>query len=128
MRYIKTQDSLKPAGHYSQALEHNGLVFVAGQFAVDPVTGEKMFGTPGEETAQILSNIQLILAAAGSDKNHILDVMIFVSDLSYWDEVNKVYSNFMGEHRPARCVAPVSELHFGFKVEIKATAAVKENQ
>ena len=124
MQYIQTNNSLKPAGHYSQAVVHNGLVFVSGQFAVDPYTGEKKFGTAGEEAALVLSNIQMILEAAGSSKEQILDVSIFISDLAYWDEINQVYGVFMGEHRPARCVVPAAALHYGFKVEIKVTAAV----
>lgn len=124
MKYIQTPNALKPAGHYSQAVVHHGLVFVSGQFAVDPYTGEKKFGTAREEAALILSNIQMILKEAGSSKDQILDVSIFVSDLAYWDEINQVYGEFMGEHRPARCVVPAAALHYGFKVEIKVTAAV----
>ncbi len=71
----------------------------------------------------ILENIARILQQAGSSRERILDVSIFVSDLSYWGEIDKVYGEFMRDHRPARCVVPVADLHYGFKVEIKVTAA-----
>ena len=124
MKNIFTENAPVPAGHYSQAVVHNGLVFVSGQLAVDPETKERKTGPVEEETKLVLSNISGILKAAGSDKNNVIKTTVYVSDISLWDRVNKVYADFFGEHKPARAVVPTKELHFGFKVEIEAVAAV----
>ncbi len=122
MEYILTDKAPKPAGHYSQAVIHNELIFVSGQLAVDPATGEKKLGSIEEQAAQALKNVQAILLAAGSDLNHVLKTTVYVSNIQLWDWVNKVYADFFGDHKPARAVVPTRELHFGFQVEIEAVA------
>lgn len=124
MKAIITADAPKPAGHYSQAMVHNGLVYVSGQLAIDPATGEKRLGSIEEQTEQVLKNVAAIVKAAGSDVDHVLKTTVYVSDIGLWDRVNKVYGEFFGNHCPARAVVPTRELHFGFKVEIEAVAAV----
>lgn len=126
MKYISTNNALKPAGHYSQAIVHNDLVFVSGQLSVDPDTGQKKLGPIEEEAQRVLENIELILKEAGSDKNHVLKATVYISDIALWDKVNKIYSEFFEDHKPARAVVPTKELHFGFKVEIEVIAAVKK--
>ncbi|MCY6485038.1 Rid family detoxifying hydrolase [Clostridium aestuarii] len=126
MKFISTNNALKPSGHYSQAIVHNDLVFISGQLSIDPETGEKKFGTIEDETDRILKNIELILKEAGSDKNHILKTTIYIPDISLWDKVNKVYSDFFENHKPTRSVVPTKDLHFGFKVEIEVIATIIE--
>lgn len=120
---VHTQNAPAPAGHYSQAVVYNGLVFVAGQLAVEPRTGEKKLGSIGEQTEQALKNVGEILRAAGSDLSRVLKMTVYISDISLWGEVNEVYARVMGEHRPARAVIPTKELHHGFLIEIDAVAA-----
>ncbi|QZY56164.1 RidA family protein [Crassaminicella profunda] len=127
MKIISTNNALRPSGHYSQAIIHNDLVFISGQLSVDPDTGKKKFGNIEEETERVLKNMEMILKEANSDKNHVLKTTIYIPDISLWDKVNKVYSDFFGEHKPARAVVPTRELHFGFQVEIEAIAAVKKD-
>lgn len=124
MRVVAVEGAVRPFGHYSPAIVHGGLVYVSGQLAIDQITGEKRPGTAAEETAMILENLETILKAAGSNREHVLKTTVYVSDISLWDEVNKVYTQFFGHHRPARAVVPTKELHFGFKVEIEAISAV----
>lgn len=124
LQSIYTPDAPTPAGHYSQATVYNGIVYVAGQLAVDPHTGEKKLGSIEEQTEQTLSNIGKILKAANSDLSRVLKMTIYISDISLWGSVNAVYAKVMGEHRPARAVVPVKELHYGFLIEIEAVAAV----
>ena len=126
MRTIETPNAPRPAGHYSQAIVHDGLVFVAGQLPLDPKTTEKHVGTIEEQTEQTLKNIAEILKAAGSDLGHVLKTTVYISDITLWGRVNTVYAKAFGEHRPARAVAPVKELHFGYQIEIEAIAAVKK--
>jgi len=124
MDIISTPHAPAPAGHYSQAVVHNGIVYVAGQLAVDPYTGEKRLGAIEEQTAQALRNVAAILEAAGSDLAHVLKTTVYIADISLWPRVNAVYAQFFGDHRPARAVVPTRDLHYGFLVEVEAIAAV----
>ena len=124
MRRIITKNAPSPAGHYSQGIEHNGLVYVSGQLSIDPDTGEKRLGSIEEQTTQVLKNISAIVHASGSDTSKILKTTIYIGDISLWGGVNRAYAEFFGEHRPARAVVPVRDLHLGFLVEIEAVAAI----
>ena len=126
IRTIQTENAPIPAGHYSQAVVYNGLVFVAGQLAIDPHTGEKKLGSIEEQTEQALKNVSEILKAAGSDLNLVLKMTVFVTDIGLWERVNEVYSRVLGEHRPARAVIPTRDLHHGFLIEIEAIAATED--
>lgn len=124
MKQIFTVKNLKSNGHYSLATIHGDTVYVSGQLSFDPETGEKKHGTVEEETLQVLKNIELILKEAGSKKEHILRMTLYIPDMKYWDAVNKVYSEFFGEHKPARTIVPTNQLHFGFNIEIEAIAYI----
>lgn len=123
---IQTLNAPTPAGHYSQAIVYNGVVYVAGQLAIDPRTGERKLGSIEEQTEQVLRNVSAILNAAGSDLSRVLKMTVYVSDISLWSAVNTVYARVMGEHRPARAVIPTRELHHGFLIEIDAVAATND--
>ena len=103
---------------------HNGFVFVAGQLPIVPgQTGH----TPGpieEQTERTLRNVQAILEAAGSGLDRVVQMTIYVSDMELWGKVNATYMRVMGEHRPARAIVPVNDLHYGYKIEIQAIAAL----
>jgi 2-iminobutanoate/2-iminopropanoate deaminase len=126
IRKVYTPNAPKPAGHYSQAIISNGLIFVSGQLSIDPRTGERKLGTIEEQTTQALQNVLAIVEAAGSDLNHILKTTVYVVDIELWAQVNAAYAKFMGEHQPARAVIPTRNLHHGFLIEIEAIAAVKQ--
>ena len=123
---ISTKNAPKPAGHYSQAIVHNNIVYVSGQLPIDPKTGEKRLGSIEEQTEQALTNLAEILKAAGSNLNQVIKTTVYISDIELWGRVNAVYSRFFGEHRPARAVVPTKNLHFGFQIEIEAIAAVNK--
>lgn len=124
MKTITTPNAPKAAGHYSQAMVHDNIVYVSGQLPINPETGEKRTGSIEEQTLQALKNVAAILEAAGSGLNRVLKTTVYVSDIALWDRVNKVYGEFFGDHRPARAVVPTRELHFGFKIEIEAVAVI----
>lgn len=123
MRFISTEDAPRPGGHYSQAVVHQGVVYVAGQLPIVPETGEKCLGTVEEQTERTLLNLEAVLKAAGSGRDRVLRVTVYVSDISLWGRLNEVYAGFFGGHRPARTVVPTRDLHYGFLVEIDAIAA-----
>jgi 2-iminobutanoate/2-iminopropanoate deaminase len=124
LKNITTQKAPLPAGHYSQAIVHDRLVYVSGQLPIDPEKGDRRIDSIEEQTEQCLNNIAEILKAANSDLNHVIKATVYISDIELWGRVNAVYSEFFGEHRPARAVVPTRELHFGFQIEIEAIAAV----
>ena len=127
MDMISTSDGPTPAGHYSQAVVHGGLVFVSGQLAVDAATGQKHAGTIEQQTKIALDNVSAILRAAGSDVDQVLKTTVYISDIELWGRVNEVYAEFFGSHRPARAVVPTRDLHHGLLVEIEAIATVRED-
>ncbi len=122
MQAILTPDAPLPAGHYSQAVVHNGVVYVAGQLPIKPGQKEHVIGTIEEQTRQTLANLDAILKASGSGRDQVLRVTVYVSDVSHWAKVNGVYAEFFGEHRPARTVVPVGKLHYGYEIELDAVA------
>lgn len=123
MQSISTPDAPQPAGHYSQAVVHGGLVYVAGQLPLDPATGDVIGrGDPEAQTEQVLRNVDAVLRAAGSGLDRLLSVTIFVSGRDLWAPVNAAYARMLGEHRPARAIVPVGELKPGCLIEIQAIA------
>ncbi len=127
MKEILSLNAPSPAGHYSQAIEHRGIIYVSGQLPVNPESKEKYVGSIEEQTEQVLSNLDAILKDSNSGKNQVLKVTVYISDIALWDRVNSVYARFFGDHRPARAIVPTRELHFGFQIEIDAIAAVKKD-
>jgi len=122
MQFISTSNAPTPAGHYSQAVISENLIFVSGQLPIIP--GDRA-GTPGpieEQTSQVLTNLRNILEAAGSGLHHVIKTTVYISDISLWGDVNKVYAEFFGDHKPARAVVPTRELHFGYQIEMEAIA------
>lgn len=122
MKTISTDDALNPSGHYSQAVSHNGLVYVSGQLPFDWQTGKPTHGDAATEAAVALTNLKRVLEAAGSSIEKVLKSTVYVSDIAYWDEINAVYSEFFQDHQPARAIVPTGPLHYDFKVEIDAIA------
>jgi 2-iminobutanoate/2-iminopropanoate deaminase len=118
-----TDKAPAPGGHYSQAVIHNGLVYVSGQLPIDPATGEKILSSIEAQTEQALRNVSEILKAAGSDLSRVLKMTVYISDIELWGAVNAVYARVMGEARPARAIVPIKDLHYGFQIEIEAIAA-----
>jgi len=125
MRHVRTESAPMPAGHYSQAVVYGGLVFVSGQLPVDPVSREPETGPVEAQTLRALENVKAIVEASGSDLSRVLKVTVYIADVALWSRVNSVYADFFGDHRPARVVVPVPELHHGVLVEIDAVAAVE---
>ena len=124
IRIVSTLSAPTPAGHYSQATVHDGVVYVAGQLPIDPGAPDKEPGTIEQQAEQTLRNLRAILEAAGSRLDHVLKVTVFISDIEQWGRVNGVYAGFFGAHRPARSVVPTKELRRGYLIEIDAIAAV----
>lgn len=126
MEKVQIKNAPEPAGHYSQAIVHNGFIFVSGQLPINPETREPETGAIERQTELALRNVEAILQAAGSDLNSVVQMTIYISDMELWGAVNEVYKQVLGAHKPARAIVPVKDLHYGTKIEIQAIAAVKE--
>ena len=124
MKIIKHGKMPAANGHYSQCIEHNGILYLSGQLPINPETRKIPDGVKAQ-TELALQNVESILAAAGSCREKVISVRIYVADISLWDDVNSVYASFFESHKPVRCVVPVKDLHFGALVEIEATAAAE---
>jgi len=127
MRIVDTLKAPRPAGHYSQAVVHRDVVYVAGQLPINPDDAESPPGDAAHQTRQALANVGHILQAAGSSLDRVLQMTLYVSDIAHWPEVNRAYAEVMGSHRPARAVVPTRDLHYGYLVEIQAVAAAGED-
>jgi reactive intermediate/imine deaminase len=117
-----SEELFQPAGHYSHVCIANGFAYLSGQLplAADgaPLT-ERPFD---EQAAQVLRNIDACLAAAGVDRRSLVQVRVYVTDMADWPAFNRLYAAWIGEHRPARAVAGVAELHYGLALEVDAIA------
>lgn len=123
MNIISTDRMPPVKGHYSPVVEHNGILYLSGQVPINPET-QIIPETIEEQTRLVLSKINLLLNESGSSKNKVLQVRIYLSDISLWDQVNKIYSDFFVDHKPARCVIPAGKLHFGCLIEVEAIAFI----
>jgi len=111
-----------PGGHYSHAVAAGGFVFVSGQLPIAP-DGRKLADASFEEqTRQVLDNVAQALTGAGSSIDRLVQVRVYVTDISQWPQFNTLYAAWAGAARPARAVVPVPVLHYGFKVEVEAVA------
>jgi len=109
---------------YSQAIRWGELVFVSGQLAVDPESGEMVGGGIAEQTDQVMQNLQAILEEAGSSLKQILKTTIFLADLGDFGAMNEVYGRHLGHQPPARATVQVGALPSGALVEIDAIAHI----
>ena len=125
MKFVVPQYKGENKGHYSPGIISNGLLFISGQLSIDPDTRQVAQGGIEEHTRLALNNLDRVLKEAGVERSSVVQCRVYVSDIDDWDKVNVIYSEFFGEHKPARIVVPVSELHFGCLIEIEAIAEVK---
>jgi reactive intermediate/imine deaminase len=113
-----------PGGHYSHVAVANGFVFVSGQLPID-ANGRKLTDAPFEAQAeQVLANLAAALAGAGSSIAQLVQVRVYLADITQWPSFNSIYARWAGDARPARAIVPAGSLHFGLQIEIEATAIV----
>ncbi len=126
MQTISTSGAPAARGHYSQAVVHGGLVYVAGQLPIVPEAPERRLASFDEQARQVLDNVIAILEASGSGAERILKATVYIADVAHWPEFNALYAQTLGAHRPARTVVPVGALHYGYLVEMDVIAALRE--
>lgn len=114
-------------GHYTPGIISRGMLYVSGQLSIDPDTRKVPEGGIKEHAKLALANLDRVLQQAGATRHDVVQCRVYVTDILLWDQVNEVYAEFFGEHKPARIVVPVGTLHFGCLVEIEAIAEVDES-
>jgi 2-iminobutanoate/2-iminopropanoate deaminase len=120
---IKIKNAPAPIGPYSQAVLHNGTLYVSGQIALDPSTGELHTENVASETEWVMKNMKAVLAAADMDFSHVLKCSIFLSDMGNFGTVNEIYGKYFPENPPARETVAVKTLPKNVNVEISCIAA-----
>ncbi len=123
---VLAPDAPKAIGPYNVANRYKDLVYTAGQLGLDPATGELVAGGIEAETRQALTNLKIVLEAAGSELSCVLKITVFLRDIAEFAKMNAVYAEFLGEQSPARSAVQVAALPKGGAVEIEAVACIKE--
>ncbi len=125
MKEVRTKAAPAPVGPYSQAVLHDGLLFVSGQIPLDPETNQLVKGDIEVQTKRVLENLRAVLEAGGSSFDHILRTSVYLVDLDSFPRMNEVYARcFSREPRPARATIQAAALPLGAQVEIDAIAYV----
>lgn len=119
---ISTERGPKAIGPYSQAIRANGLVFISGQVAFDPSTGQLIEGDVAKQTARVLENLKAIAEAAGSSLDKAVKATVFLKDMNDFAAMNEVYARYFPHHPPARATVEVTRLPRDARVEIDLIA------
>ena len=120
---LSTPSAPKAMGPYSFAAEAGGLVFLSGQVALDPATGERRPDDVEVQARQVMDNIGVILGDVGLTYQDIVKTTIFMADMADYPKVNDVYGSYFGSEPPARSAIQAAALPGGFLVEIEVVAA-----
>jgi 2-iminobutanoate/2-iminopropanoate deaminase len=121
---INTDKAPAPIGPYNQSVKANGFLFISGQIAIVPATGELEMESIQSETHQVMNNLKAILTEAGTDFSAVVKTTIFLSDMSLFAAVNEIYGSYFSGDHPARETVAVKGLPKGVNVEISMIAAV----
>ena len=122
METVMIPGALPTKGHYVPAVKDGSVLYISGQLPFDPSTGEPCRGDIREQTRRALSNFGNVIAAAGAAKEDVVKVVVYISDINLWEEVNQLYGEFFGNHFPARSIVPTRSLHYDFLIEIEGIA------
>lgn len=124
-KIVNTVNAPAPVGPYNQAIAYNGVLYISGQIAIHPPSGELMTSSIEEETRQVMENIKAILTEAEIDFEAVIKCSVFVSDMNNYSRINAVYAEYFDENTaPARELVEVANLPKFVNVEISVIAAV----
>ena len=123
-RAVSTEGAPAAVGPYSQGIVVDGLLFCAGQAALDPATGNLVEGGIEPETERVMANLTAVLDAAGATWNDVVKTTIFLVDMGDFGTVNGIYGRYVGDPPPARSTVGVAALPKGAHVEIEAVARI----
>lgn len=121
---VNTSKAPAPVGPYSQAVRCGNMLFVSGQIPLDPDNGELVLDSFANQCHRVLLNLKIILEAGGSNLNSVLKVTIYMKNLTQFNELNEIYSEYFDASKPARACVEVSALPKGVSVEMDAIAEI----
>jgi 2-iminobutanoate/2-iminopropanoate deaminase len=124
IKKIYVEGAVAPGGHYTPGVVYNGMLFISGQLPISADGTHNHTQSFETQTRIALSNLLAVLKAAGGDVADLLKVTVYLVGGEHWKAFNQIYAEVMGDNKPARAIVPVPELHYGYLVEIEATAAV----
>ncbi|MFN4124056.1 MAG: RidA family protein [Flavobacteriales bacterium] len=124
-KIINTNKAPKPIGPYNQAVIFNGIMFISGQIAIDPISGELITDDIRKETECVLKNIKAILEEAGCTFKNVLKSSVFVKDINDFNAINEVYAQYFTDEHPARELVQVAELPRKVNVEISVIVGLE---
>ena len=119
---VLTPRGPKPIGPYSQAIKANGLLFVSGQIALDPITGEFAGADVRKQTERVLENLKAILEAGGTSLKHVVKTTVFLKDMNDFPAMNETYARYFDSAPPARSTVQAARLPKDALVEIDVIA------
>ena len=126
MHSISTEKAPAAIGPYSQGVVLNGLLFASGQIALSPETGELVGATIEEQAEQVMKNVGALLAAAGTDFDHVVKTTCFLENIADFAKFNAVYAKSFGEKLPARSAVGIDKLPKGALIEVEVIASVED--
>jgi 2-iminobutanoate/2-iminopropanoate deaminase len=121
---VLTARGPKPIGPYSQAIKSNGFLFVSGQVALDPHSGEFVGTDVRQQTERVLENVKAILEAAGASFHQVVKTTVFLKDMNDFAAMNEVYARYFSAAPPARSTVQAARLPKDALVEIEVTASL----
>jgi len=124
LQIVHTDQAPAAIGPYSQGVVANGVLYTAGQIALDPVTMQVVDGDVVAQAEQVMKNLTTILVHAGASWDSVVKTTIFLADMGDFQRVNDVYARHLGDARPARSTVAVAGLPRNVRVEIEAVALV----
>jgi 2-iminobutanoate/2-iminopropanoate deaminase len=120
---VTTDRGPKAIGPYSQGIKANGLLFLSGQVALHPATGQMVGTDVSQQTERVLENVKGVLEAAGSNLNHVIKTTVFLKDMNDFAAMNEVYARYFTTAPPARSTVQVARLPKDALVEIEVVAS-----
>jgi 2-iminobutanoate/2-iminopropanoate deaminase len=120
---VTTARAPKPIGPYSQAIRSSGLLFVSGQVALDPKTGELAGPDIRQQTERVLENLKGVLEAGGASMNHVVKTTVFLKDMNDFSAMNEIYARYFTAAPPARSTVQAARLPKDALVEIDLIAS-----
>jgi 2-iminobutanoate/2-iminopropanoate deaminase len=123
LKTVKSKKAPEPIGPYSQATVSKNLVFVSGMIAIDPKTGKMVEGGVREQTERALASLKAVLKEAGASLEDVVKTTVFLRDASLFKDMNEVYGEFFGKHKPARATLVTGFPRDDILVEIEAIAS-----
>jgi 2-iminobutanoate/2-iminopropanoate deaminase len=124
VRRVNTTNAPQAIGPYSQGIVASGLLFTAGQIAIDPGTGRLVEGGLAKQTEQVIANLSAVFEAAGASWNDVVKTTVYLNDITDFPTFNELYGRLIGEARPARTTIQAAALPRGALVEIDAVVRV----